>query len=75
MPHYRVQKKNDAMGDCYWVLAASPTEARRLIALNVSVANGAENINLFMCEPSETKMPAAGVIYCRLTGPLAIEKR
>jgi hypothetical protein len=75
MPHYHIQKTNDPAADAYWVFAATPAEARHLIALNVTEAKDADNIDKFLCEPSQHKTPPAGLIYSRLTGPLTIERR
>jgi hypothetical protein len=75
MPHYHLRKRNNDAADSYWVFAASKAEARHLIALNVSEAKEADNIDKFLCEPSQQKTPPAGLIYSRLTGPLTIERR
>jgi hypothetical protein len=75
MPHYHIQRKDDVIADSYWVFAASPSEARRLVALNVPDAANAENDTEFLCEISSQKTPPAILIYCRLTGPLTIAKR
>jgi hypothetical protein len=75
MPHYHVRPKNDNGADSYWVFAASDREARALVALNVSEARAAKDADKFACEPSQKKMPPANLIHCRLTGPLAIERR
>jgi hypothetical protein len=73
--HYCVWSKNDEGADSYWVLAGTPREARRLVALNVKGAADAENIEKFECGLSNKKMPPAGFIHQRLNGPLAIVKR
>jgi hypothetical protein len=75
MPHYRLRRKDDDGADSYWVFAASVLKARTLVALNVSEARAARDTDEFLCEPSQEKMPPANLIYCRLTGPLAIERR
>jgi hypothetical protein len=75
MPHYHIQWKDDVVADSYWVFAASPSEARRLVALNVAAAADAENEAKFLCSVSDEKTPPSLLIYCRLTGPLTISKR
>ena len=75
MPHYHIWPKDDAVADSYWVFAASPGEARHLVALNVSGAPNAENAFRFLCEESSEHTPAPILIYCRLTGPLTISER
>jgi len=75
MPHYCVWSKNDDAADSYWVLAGSPGEARRLVALNVSAAGDAGDNKKFQCGLSNKKMPPAGFIHRRLHGPLAIVRR
>jgi len=75
MPHYHIQRKDDVVADSYWVFAASPSEARRLVALNVDAAADARDEAKFLCSLSAEKTPPAILIYCRLTGPLTIAKR
>jgi hypothetical protein len=75
MAHYCVWSKDNDAADSYWVLAGTPGEARRLVALNVNGAAEAENIEKFECGLSGKKMPPAGFIHRRLNGPLAIVKR
>ena len=75
MPHYCVWSKNDDAADSYWVLAGSPGEARRLVALKVDAAGDAGDAKKFQCGLSNKKMPPAGFIQRRLNGPLAIVKR
>jgi hypothetical protein len=55
MPHYHIQRKDDPVADSYWVFAASPGEARRLIALNVVVAAEAEDETKFLCDVSSRR--------------------
>jgi hypothetical protein len=42
MAHYCVWSKDNDAADSYWVLAGTPGEARRLVALNVNGAAEAE---------------------------------
>jgi len=77
MAHYHVwskEKENEA-ADSYWVLASSPEEARRLVALNVSGAGGAEDADKFDCALSDKKTPPDGIIYSRLNGTTTIARR
>jgi hypothetical protein len=75
MPHYCIWSKEGDGADAYWVLAGTPREARRLVALNVDGAADAENVEKFECGLSDKKIPPAGFIHRRLNGPLAIVKR
>jgi hypothetical protein len=75
MPHFHVWRKDSVTSDSYWVFAASPGEARTLVALNINEAKAANDADKFACEPSQKRMPAANLIFCRMTGPLAIERR
>jgi hypothetical protein len=61
------------IGDHYWVLASSETEARRLIRMNP--AYRAEDRQLFGCELDDTRTPRADVIHCSRDGPISIERR
>jgi hypothetical protein len=74
-PHFHVWRTDSVMSDSYWVFAASPGEAGTLIALNIDEAKAAKDADKFACEPPQKKMPAANLIFCRMTGPLAIERR
>jgi hypothetical protein len=75
MPHYHIQRKDDAVADSYWVFAASPSEARRLVTLNVLAAADAEDETKFLCDVSSQKTPPSLLIYRRLNGPLDIINR
>ena len=75
MPHYHIWPRHDEVTDAYWIFAPSPGEARRLVALNVPAAAGAENAAKFLCEESSQKTPSSNLIYCTLTGPFTISKR
>ena len=75
MPHFHVWRKDSVTSDSCWVFAASPREARTLIALNITEAKAAKDADKFACEPSQSRMPAANLIFRRMTGPLAIERR
>jgi len=57
------------------VLASSPVEARRLVALNAQDASQAKDVNLFGCSPDETRRPPHRVIYRGPYGRLTIEQR
>ena len=73
MPHFCVLPA-DSDDQAYWVLADSTDHARRLVALNVAEASGAENHSLFYCAEDATQAPPVGLIYRRLYGPIAVEK-
>jgi hypothetical protein len=75
MPHYHIWPKDEPLGEAYWVFAASPDEARRLVARNVPDATEAEDTAKFLCRQSAEKMPPAHHIYRRLKGALRIEQR
>jgi len=77
VPHFQICPKNDLTGDSYWVFAAGPAEARRLIALNVRDAAMAEDGAKFTCEPAQSsgKMPPLTHIYRRVGRPVPIVKR
>jgi hypothetical protein len=75
MPHYHIHRKDEPVADSYWVFAASPSEARRLVALNAVAAADAEDETKFPCDVSSTKTPPSLLIYRRLNGPLDITKR
>lgn len=75
MPHFHIWRKDDQIADSYWVFAASPSEARRFVALNALAAADAENEAKFLCETSTEKTPPPDVIYRRLNGPLTIVNR
>jgi hypothetical protein len=64
----------DETGEAYWLQAESDKDARRLLALNVSEAAGAEDAAKFECHPDKAKSPPAGFIHRRLYGPVAIER-
>jgi hypothetical protein len=75
MPHYHIWPKDHAAAESYWVLAASPGEARHLVALNVPNAPNAENAFRFTCDESSEHALPASLIYCSSTGPFTISKR
>jgi hypothetical protein len=75
MPHYHLWCKDDSVADSYWVFAASPSEARRIIALNVPDAADAEDQDKFQCAITIARTPPSLVIYRRLNRPLDITKR
>lgn len=71
MQHYCVWR-DGAGNDSYWLLAASPEEARRFVARSVTDAHDAEDGSIYECRPDTGKTPPAGMIYRRLNGPVAI---
>lgn len=75
MPTYCISGADDPLGEAYWALAASPKEARRLVALNVEEARDARDPGKFDCEPDNEKQPDEHVILRRRHGPVPIEKR
>ena len=76
MPHYCLWSRDDESGETYWVMAASPDYARRLVHLNAGDGGReAEDPEKFMCKPDTNKEPPDGLIYRRLAGPLTITRR
>ena len=75
MDTYNLWRKEDGESDSYWVLASSSDEARELVALNIYEASDARDSDKFECEVDSKKTPPSALIYRRLGGPVAIEKR
>jgi hypothetical protein len=75
MPHYHIWPKDDPIGESYWVFAASPAEARRLVARNVPDVTKAEDGTKFLCKESSQKTPPAHHIHRRLDGAIPIINR
>ena len=64
MPYYCVQSRAQAGPmQTYWVLAESPDDARKLVALNVASAAAAGDETLFDCLVDDTRTPPVGLIY------------
>jgi hypothetical protein len=59
----------------YWLRAETEEEARRLVALNVGEATGAEDPALFTCAVDDGKQPPHHLIMRRQSYPASIEKR
>ncbi len=59
----------------YWVLAASATIARALVALNVPAASNARDDKAFDCLEDDTRMPPADIICCDNGEPIAVTIR
>jgi hypothetical protein len=62
MPHFMVWRACDDEVEAYWVLAASPADARRQIAGSVPAAMRAENVHEYECVQSDENRPPRGVI-------------
>jgi hypothetical protein len=73
MTSYRIAPVD---GDgAYWLQAESEEEARRLVALNVGEARGAEDPLRFTCAADDSKQPPRHLIMRRQSYPASIEKR
>ena len=75
MTWYHVHRVYDQEADSYWVEAGSRQEARRLVALNVTEAADAQNVEMFGCEPSIQNKPLRSFIHRRVNGPVPIVNR
>jgi hypothetical protein len=75
MPCYRLSPKHPFDGDTYWLLAATPEEARRLVARNVPQAATANDMRRWACVLDASKSPPGSVIVCALQEPVAVTCR
>ena len=75
MPYYRVEPVDETNADAYWVAAASETDARELVAMNVPEATQAIDRERFDCCQDSSKMPPPGLIFRRLWEPVTIKHR
>lgn len=73
--HYILFRPQEVNDDEWWVLADSPEQARRLVALNVPEAAQAEDLKVFDCVQNANKGPPPGVIYSKLNGTFTIKRR
>jgi hypothetical protein len=76
MPYYMVWNPDDPAGEAYWVLAASPEEARQIIATTPKLrVPDATDASKFECEPDDQKQPGPGLICRALYGPVAFGEK
>lgn len=72
MEYFKISPKIGIMTEAYWVAAASPELARKLIALNITKASDAGDPTKFECVLNSHQQPPEGIIHCSHFGPLAI---
>ena len=73
--HFVVTPINRYPNEGFWVDAADPEEARRLVSLNVAGMEQAVSHAFAFCEPDQTYTPPFGVIFEGSGRTYTVEKR